>query len=577
MIRFLDVLMQPLRRRIGVLLLGLVLAAAACAANRVEAPVLITPGQTLTGNYLAARHARAQNDEAAAADFLRAAIALAPDDNLLLGRTFFVLVLDGQVNDAVPLARRYVESSPDKSGLARLLLAIEDVRAGRLADAKRHLEILAQDDSFSYLGPVLTAWALQGMGETDQALATLSTLSDGGGANLAHLHAAWINDLAGRPAAAAASLQSILEEHKQPWLRLVELGGGVFVRAGQGQKARELYEQYQQRNPGSRLKPAVIAAIDSGVQPAREIRTATDGMAEALLDGAGILGRQNNPDTALYLARLGLHLRADLAPLQMMVGDLLEDRGRYLDANRVYAGIDRASPFSPSARLAVARNLDQMDRFDEAKDILDTLSQEDPGDIDALSTLADMLRKRERFADAVAAYDAAFLRIGAPQPYHWRLLYARGIALERAKNWERAETDFLKALEFEPEQPFVLNYLGYSWVEQGRNLAEAERMIRKAVELRPRDGYIVDSLGWVLYRLGRSQEAVPHLERAVELRPEDPVINDHLGDAYWSVGRQREARFQWQTALALKPDAEARAAIEAKLRQGLIREANATP
>ena len=137
--------MQPVRRRIGVLLLGLVLAAAACAANRVEAPVLITPGQTLTGNYLAARHARAQNDEAAAADFLRAAIALAPDDNLLLGRTFFVLVLDGQVNDAVPLARRYVESSPDKSGLARLLLAIEDVRAGRLADAKRHLEILAQD------------------------------------------------------------------------------------------------------------------------------------------------------------------------------------------------------------------------------------------------------------------------------------------------------------------------------------------------------------------------------------------------------------------------------------------------
>ncbi len=575
--RFLDVLILPLRRRIGVLLLGLVLAAAACAANRVEAPALIAPGQTLTGNYLAARHARAQNDEAAAADFLRAAIALAPDDSLLLGRTFFVLVLDGQVNDAVPLARRYVDSSPDKSGLARLLLAVEDVRTGRLAEAKRHLEILAQDDSFSYLGPVLTAWALQGMGETDQALAALSALSDGGGANLAYLHAAWINDLAGRPAAAAASLQSVLEEHNQPWLRLVELGGEVFVRAGQSQKARALYEQYQQRNPGSRIKPPVIAAIDSGAQPTREIRTAADGMAEALLDGAGILGRQNNPDTALYLARLGLHLRADLAPLQMMVGDLLEDRGRYQDANRVYAGIDKASPFSPSARLAVARNLDQMDRFDEAKDILATLSQEDPSDIDALSTLADMLRKRERFADAVAAYDATFLRIGPPQPYHWRLLYARGIALERAKNWERAEADFLKALEFEPEQPFVLNYLGYSWVEQGRNLTEAERMIRKAVELRPRDGYIVDSLGWVLYRLGRNQEAVPHLERAVELRPEDPVINDHLGDAYWSVGRQREARFQWQTALALKPDAEVRAAIEAKLRQGLIREANATP
>ena len=573
----LDVLMRPLRRRIGVLLLGLVLAVTACAANRVETPAPISPGPTLTGNYLAARHARAQNDEAAAADFLRAAVALAPDDQLLLGRTFFVLVLDGQVNDALPLARRYVDSSPDKNGLARLLLAVEDIRTGRLADAKRHLEVLAQDDSFSYLGPVMTAWILQGMGETDQALAALAALSDSGGANLARLHAAWINDLAGRSAAAAAGLQPVLDEHKQPWLRLVELGGGVLARAGQAAAARALYAQYQQRNPGSRLKPAVIAAIDAGTVPAREIRTAADGVAEALLDGAGILGRQNNPDTALYLAWLGLHLRPDLAALQMMTADLLEDRGRYRDANRVYASVDRGSPFSFSARLAVARNLDQMDRFDEAKGILDALAQDDPGDADSLSTLADMLRKHERYADAVAAYDAAFLRIGTPQPYHWRLLYARGIALERAKKWERAETDFLKALEFEPEQPFVLNYLGYSWVEQGRNLAEAERMIRKAVELRPRDGYIVDSLGWVLYRLGRYEEAVPHLERAVELRPEDPVINDHLGDAYWSAGRQREARFQWQTALALKPEPEARAAIEAKLRQGLIREANATP
>jgi Flp pilus assembly protein TadD len=575
--RFRDVLVQPVRRCVGVLLLGLVLGAAACAANRVEPPASITPGQTLTGNYLAARHARAQNDEAAAAAFLRAAVALAPDDRLLLGRTFFVLVLDGQVNDALPLARRYIDSNPDKSGLGRLLLAVEDIRTGQLADARRHLDILAQDDSFSYLGPVITAWTLQGMGETDKALAALSALSDGGGANLARLHAAWINDLAGRPAAAVASLQPVLDEHKQPWLRLVELGGGVLARAGQGERARTLHQQYQQRNPGSRLKPAVITAIESGALPAREIRTAADGVAEALLDGAGILGRQNSPDTALYLAWLGLHLRPDLAALQMMVGDLLEDRGRYQDANRVYATVDRASPLSLSARLAVARNLDQMDRFDEAKGILDTLSQDEPGDADALSTLADMLRKRERFADAVAAYDAAFLRIGAPQPYHWRLLYARGIALERAKNWERAETDFLKALEFEPEQPFVLNYLGYSWVEQGRNLAEAERMIRKAVELRPRDGYIVDSLGWVLYRLGRYEESVPHLERAVELRPEDPVINDHLGDAYWSVGRQREARYQWQAALALKPEAELRTAIEAKLRQGLIREANAKP
>ncbi len=186
-----------------------------------------------------------------------------------------------------------------------------------------------------------------------------------------------------------------------------------------------------------------------------------------------------------------------------------------------------------------------------------------------------MLRRHERFAEAVEAYDQAVARIGTLQPRHWRLLYARGIALERSKQWPRAEADFLKALEFEPDQPFVLNYLGYSWVEQGQNLEKAEAMIRKAVELQPHDGYIVDSLGWVMFRLGRHDEAVVHLERAVELRPEDAAINDHLGDAYWAVGRQREARFQWQAALDNDPEAELKTAIERKLAERPLRAASA--
>jgi Flp pilus assembly protein TadD len=215
-----------------------------------------------------------------------------------------------------------------------------------------------------------------------------------------------------------------------------------------------------------------------------------------------------------------------------------------------------------------------MDRSNESQAMLREIAAEHPDDPDPLSELGDILRRREKYVEAVAAYDQAIARIGALQPRHWRLLYARGIALERSKQWPRAEADFLQALEFEPDEPFVLNYLGYSWVEQGKNLDKAEEMIRKAVELRPSDGYIVDSLGWVLYRLGRHEEAVVHLERAAELKPEDPVINDHLGDAYWAVGRQREARYQWQTALASDPEPELKTAIEQKLEQRLPREAS---
>jgi tetratricopeptide (TPR) repeat protein len=310
-------------------------------------------------------------------------------------------------------------------------------------------------------------------------------------------------------------------------------------------------------------------------RPERDIDSARDGAAEALFDAAGIVGRQNNREFALALGQLGLYLRPNFPSLQILVGDMLETSERFEQANKVYQSIDPKQPLALTARIGIARNLDRMERFEDAEAMLRKIVAEHPDDPDPLDELGDILRRREKFAEAVEAYDQAVARIGPLQPRHWRLLYARGIALERSKQWPRAEADFLQALTFEPDQPLVLNYLGYSWVEQGQNLDKAEAMIRKAVELRPNDGYIVDSLGWVLFRLGRHDEAVVHLERAVELKPEDPVINDHLGDAYWAVGRQREARYQWMTALASKPEPELKTAIEQKLERGLPREASA--
>ena len=184
-------------------------------------------------------------------------------------------------------------------------------------------------------------------------------------------------------------------------------------------------------------------------------------------------------------------------------------------------------------------------------------------------SLGDLLRRHERWDGAIDAYTEAIKRVGNIEKRHWRMLYTRGIVLERAKRWEEAEKDFLKALEFEPEQPYVLNYLGYSWVDRGINLERAQDMIRTAVKRRPNDGYIIDSLGWVYYRIGNYKKAVLELERAVQIRPEDPVINDHLGDAYWRVGRKLEAQFQWTRSLSLKPNDEVAAEVRKKLKDGL--------
>lgn len=161
---------------------------------------------------------------------------------------------------------------------------------------------------------------------------------------------------------------------------------------------------------------------------------------------------------------------------------------------------------------------------------------------------------------------------GAPPPpdkTNWSLYYVRGIAYERSKQWAKAESDLKLALELAPDQALIMNYLGYSWIDQGVNLDEGMRLIKKAVELKPDDGYIVDSLGWAYFRLGKYEDAVRELERAVELRPQDPVMNDHLGDAYWRVGRRLEARFQWSHAKELKPEPAELPKIEAKLKDGL--------
>ena len=186
-----------------------------------------------------------------------------------------------------------------------------------------------------------------------------------------------------------------------------------------------------------------------------------------------------------------------------------------------------------------------------------------------LARLGDILRGRSRWADAARAYDEAIARAGVPIPADWSLFYARGIALERSNRWPQAEADFRRALELSPEQPYVLNYLGYTWVELGQNLAEARGMLERAVELRPNDGNIVDSLGWALFKLGDYPAAVRSLERAVELEPRSSVINDHLGDAYWMAGRRNEAHFQWSRALSLGPEPGEGPRIESKLREGL--------
>src|SRR6266852_5599164 len=239
-------------------------------------------------------------------------------------------------------------------------------------------------------------------------------------------------------------------------------------------------------------------------------------------------------------------------------------------AIKVYERMPASSPLKRNAQIQLATNLDAADRSDEAIKILKGVTAEDGKDIEAVMALGNIERGRKKFADCVQTYSQGIdvLPQGNDKA-NWIYYYYRGICEERSKQWSKAETDMRKALELQPEQPHVLNYLGYSWIDQGINLDEGMKMIKRAVDQRPDDGYIVDSLGWAYYRIGSYEDAVKNLERAIDLKPEDPTINDHLGDAYWRIGRTLEAKFQWAHARDLKPEPEELPKIEAKMENGL--------
>lgn len=529
----------------------------------------ITAGDSLAGRYLAGRHAQAIREMADASWFLEKALEISPETTDLQRRAFLMALAEGQMKEAMPLASKVLKANP-KAPIAVLVVIVDDLVEARFEAAREKIKTLPEGGLNVYMAPLLDAWTAVAMGETaDAAIAHLKPLAKNGTDALYRLHAAIIHGVAGNTRQAEQNYLATIEKQGGPSLRVVQLLGNLYERTGHPKKATALYQQRLKANQLSPLARAGLKRLAAGTVPGPVIGNAVDGAAEAVFGIATSLSQQNAKETALVFGRMALYLRPDFPVMQMLLGNILEADRRFEDANKVFANISKGSPYNWQARLNMAENLNNLDRPQEAEKYLRAMAAEEPELASPLTRLGDILRGHERFKEAVDAYNLAFQRIGEPKPHHWSLLYARGIVLERSGQWEKAEPDFLKALEFNPDQPLVLNYLGYTWIDKGVNLKRATGMIRKALELRPTDGYIADSLGWAHYRLGNYQESVKEMERAVALRPEDPVINDHLGDAYWRVGRFNEARFQWRRVLTLDPEKELAGQAEKKLKDGL--------
>ncbi len=555
------------------------LGAAVVAATVLATPAVPTQATTgawvpagegsAFGQYLAGRYARSIGDTASASRYYEHVLRRDPDNPDILNRAFLLTLADGRFESAAALAHR-IEKAGGQSSLARQVIAVEHIARGETDRALVVLREASRARVNALVVPLVEAWSLVDGGRGDEALETLASLTETKGhAPFRTYHEALVNDFLGRTPAAEDAYRRTIDALEGGSLRVVEAFGTFLERAGRRRDAIGLYRDFLAREPGNLPVLSALERAESGRSPAPAIADAREGIAEAFHGIAAGLSGRNARDLALVYAWLALALKPDMPVALFLVGRVMERDERHAAANELYARIDAGSPHGWTARLRTAFNLDDMDELPAAVDLLRRLEEERPERIDALVALGDILRAREEYEAAAAAYSRAIRRVDELRERHWTLHYSRAIAYERSNRWSKAEPDFLRALDLKPDQPLVLNYLGYSWIDRGERLERARAMVEKAVELRPTDGYIVDSLGWALYRLGRFDDAVGQLERAVGLRPEDPVINDHLGDALWRVGRELEATFQWRRALTLEPGPEAVPKIREKLEKGL--------
>jgi tetratricopeptide (TPR) repeat protein len=520
-----------------------------------------------SGSYLAARHAGGQRDVAAAASYYRAALRGDPGNNELLGRTFLAVLANGEVEEGVKLAERVLQVDKNDP-IARLVLGVRALKQKQYPAARRELAQAIRGPITDLAATLLSAWTMANPSEAKRATDSIDKLAGADWyAIFKDLHAALILDVAGQKKEAAKRFERSYKLDPTA-LRVVQSYGSFLSRQGNNADALKVFAAFEEALPRHPLIVEATNELKVGKKLPLMVDTPQAGAAEVLYGLGAALGR-GGEDLGLIYLQLSLYLAPSHPLAVLSLGDLYEAMKKPELANKAYERVLLNSPLHPYAQIQFALNLDSLDRTDEAKASLEKLIAANPGDLEAIMALGNVLRGRKQFAECADVYSKGVDTISKPEKSNWVIYYFRGICFERAKQWAKAEADLKKSLELFPEQPHVLNYLGYSWINQGVNLDDGMRMIKRSVEQRADDGYIVDSLGWAYYRLGNMEEAVKQLERAVELKPEDPTINDHLGDAYWQVGRMLEARFQWSHARDLKPEPDDLVKIEAKLKSGL--------
>lgn len=498
-----------------------------------------------------------------------------PENDLIANRAFFQLLYAGRMDEAAKVAVTIAEGGETalQDDLVSILYVLEAFKREDWQTVRTRLETVQMSGFGGMLTPLLVGWTHTAEQDFGQAEAALSSMAiDQRLKPIADEHKAYMLD----------HLQQF-DNAQQQYLRLADAAqpqslqpfvayAHMLARSGRKDEARTFLGKQAERFSNNRFLLREGRLIAAGMPPTQDSAEPIGAVGGMFYRLASEFTRSKSPQAATIYLRVASYLTPEVADIYFMLGNLMDDMGNAEAAAKVYQAVPVTSGLRLAANERRINALRRAGRVAEAEDALRTALRDNPRQPIYMTSLADILRERGDFPEAILHYTRAIELYKAAGRVDWFSYFARGVSYEQSKDWPKAEADFLAALEISPSEPSVLNYLGYSWIDRGMRVEEAKGLIEKAVEQRPEDGFIVDSLGWVNYLTGDYEEAVRLLEKAVRIEPDDVTINHHLGDAYWRVGRFIEARFQWQHAIDSEPEPEELAQLMDKLDMGLREE-----
>jgi len=532
--------------------------------------------KSFAGAFLAARTADVDHDYPTAIALYRKALDFEPANLEIRERLMISLLLNGDFADGLKEAEA-LKSDTAVERVTKIVRGLDALRSGKYDSARKILAYEGPNDLDRLTHLLLSGWADVGAGKGKKAIATINGLKGPAWFKVfTDYHLGAMAIVAGDTSTARQYLNRAVTNNDavatapDTFMRAVMALARLEASAGNKQKALDAISVGDGMISNYAPLKALRQSIEKGEKPAQQVTTAAEGAAGVLFSIGGALNRQGAEDmVALYL-QISHALDEKSADTLIMLGGIAEKLEQPQRAIAFYQQVPEDSPMRRISELQLGITLSDTGKIDEAKSHLKELIQSDPADIRSYIAYGSVLSEAKDYKEMAANYDKAVDVIGSvPRQSDWSVFFQRGIAYERLKEWPKAEPNFRKALELNPEQAQVLNYLGYSLVDMNLNLDEGLKMIQAAVDARPDDGYIVDSLGWAYYRLGRFDDAVTELEKAIQLRAGDATINDHLGDAYWRVGRKLEAVYQWNRTLVSEGEDVNREHVKQKIENGL--------